>query len=135
MSTRFLAQFLSAGGDVTAPVLTSPACAATGSTTASGSVSTDEGNGTLYRYASANAVESGATVKAAALTQVVSGTGSQAVSFTGLAPSTSYYAHYLHRDAAGNDSAVASSVQFTTDAAAAAVAVKAAHYQRLALGV
>lgn len=105
-------------GDTTAPVLTSPTGTKTGSTTASGAVSTDEGNGTLYRLASTNATESAATVKAAALTTTVTGTGSQAVSFTGLTPATTYYAHYVHRDSSGNDSARVSSASFTTDAAA-----------------
>ncbi len=108
---------LNLGGDTTAPILTSPAGTKTGTTTASGSVVTDEANGTLYRLASQNASESGATVKTGA-TQAVTATGSQPVTFTSLAPATTYYAHYLHRDAAGNDSTVASSASFTTDAAA-----------------
>lgn len=106
------------GGDTTAPTLTSPTGTATGSTTASGSVSTDEANGTLYRLASTNATETAATVKAAALTTTVSATGVQStgVTFSGLTASTTYYAHYLHRDAAGNDSAIVSSASFTTNA-------------------
>lgn len=103
-------------GDTTAPTLTSPTGTATGATTASGTVSTNEGNGTLYFLASTNASESAATVKAAS-SQAVSATGSQSVSFTGLTASTTYYAHYVHRDAAGNDSTVASSASFTTSAA------------------
>lgn len=102
--------------DTTAPVLTSPTGTSTGSTTASGTVTTDEANGTLYRLASTNATETAATIKAAALTQTVSATGSQAVTFTGLSASTAYYAHYVHRDAAGNDSAASSSASFTTSA-------------------
>lgn len=108
-------------GDTTAPTLTSPTGTQTGSTTASGTVSTDEGNGTLYYLASVNATETAATVKAAA-SQAVSATGSQSVSFTGLAASTTYYAHYCHRDAAGNDSTVSNSASFTTAAAASAYA-------------
>ena len=104
-----------AGGDVTAPTLTSPTGAATSAATASGTVSTNEGNGTLYFCATVNATESAATVKAAA-SQSVSATGVQTVAVTGLAPASSYYLHYLHRDAAGNDSAVANSLQFTTPA-------------------
>ena len=64
-----------AGGDVTAPTLTSPTGTQTGSTTASGTVSTDEANGMLYYLASTNATETAATVKAAS-SQAVSGTGS-----------------------------------------------------------
>ena len=103
-------------GDTTAPTLTSPTATATGTTTASGTVSTNEANGTLYYLASTNASEDAATVKAAS-SQAVSATGSQSVSFTGLTASTTYYAHYVHRDAAGNDSAVATSASFTTSAA------------------
>ena len=99
--------------DTTAPTLTSPTGTQTGTTTASGTVSTDEGNGTLYYLATTNATETAATVKAAS-SQAVSGTGSQSVSFTGLTASTTYYAHYCHRDAAGNDSTVSNSASFTT---------------------
>ena len=106
----------STGGDTTAPTLTSPTASATGSTTASGSVSTNEANGTLYYLASANATELVATVKAGS-SQAVTANGAQSVSFTGLTASTPYYPHYLHRDAAGNDSAVATGAQFTTSAA------------------
>ena len=101
--------------DTTAPTLTSPTGTQTGSTTASGTVSTDEANGTLYYLASANATETAATVKAAS-SQAVSATGSQSVSFTGLTASTTYYAHYCHRDTAGNDSTVSNSASFTTAA-------------------
>lgn len=104
------------GGDITPPTLTSPTGTSTGSTTASGTVTTDEANGTLYRLASTNATESVTTVKTAALTQAVTATGSQAVTFTGLSPSTTYYAHYVHTDAANNDSARVSSSSFTTGA-------------------
>lgn len=102
--------------DTTAPVLTSPTGTTTGATTASGTVVTDEGNGTLYFYASTNATETAATVKASGGTQAISSTGSKSVSFTGLTSSTVYYAHYVHRDTAGNDSARVSSASFTTSA-------------------
>lgn len=105
--------------DFLAPTLTSPTGTQTGSTTASGTVTTNENTGTLYRLASTNATETAATVKAATLTQAVSATGSQAVTFTGLSAGTTYYAHYVHTDAAGNDSARVSSASFTTTAAAA----------------
>lgn len=97
------------------PTLTSPTGTKTGSTTASGTVSTDKANGTLYRLASINATETAATVKAAALTSSVTATGSQSVTFTGLTPSTTYYAHYVHTDVSSNDSARVSSASFTTD--------------------
>lgn len=101
--------------DTIPPTLTTPTGTQTGSTAASGTVSTNEANGTLYYLASTNATETATTVKAAA-SQAVTTAGSQTVSFTGLTASTTYYAHYLHRDAAGNDSSVASSTSFTTAA-------------------
>lgn len=107
-----------AAADTTAPVLSLPLGAQTGSSTASGGATTNEANGTLYRLASINATETAATIKAAALTSTVTATGAQATSFTGLTPSTLYYAHYVHRDAAGNDSNVVNSAAFTTAAAA-----------------
>jgi hypothetical protein len=109
-------------GDTTAPVLSSPTGTQTGSTTGSGTVSTDEGNGTLYYWATTNATETAADVKTNGATQAVSGTGSQGVTFSGLSPSTTYYAHYVHRDAAGNDSTRVSSAGFTTTSGASAVA-------------
>lgn len=107
-----------APSDTAAPVLSAPTATTTGSTTASGSVTTDEANGTLYFYASANAAETAATIKTSDSSQAVSATGAQAVSFTGLTPSTVYYAHYVHVDAAtaANESNVVSSAQFTTAA-------------------
>lgn len=101
--------------DTTAPILTTPTATATGQTTASGSVTTDEGNGTLYYLASGNSSESAATVKGGS-SQAVSGTGVQNVTFTGLTANTPYYPHYVHDDAADNESNVASGSQFTTDA-------------------
>lgn len=105
-------------GDTTAPTLTSPTGTATGPTTASGTVSTDEGNGTLYWMASANSTELLATVKGGS-SQAVSATGAQSVTVGSLTASTSYYLHYAHTDAAANDSAVVTSAQFTTGAVSA----------------
>lgn len=103
------------GGDTTAPTLTSPTGTATGATTGSGTVSTDEGNGTLYYIATINSTETAAYVKSNGATQSISSTGSKNVSFSGLSAYTTYYAHYVHRDAAGNDSSRVSSSSFTTD--------------------
>lgn len=124
-------EITSSGGDVTAPTLSSPTDASTGSTTGSGSVSTDEGNGTLYWVVTQSATSpSAAQVKAGqdhtgsaaddSGSQAVSGTGVQNVSggFTGLTASTGYFAHYMHEDAATNQSTVSSADGFTTDAAA-----------------
>lgn len=109
-----------AAADTTAPVLTSPTGTATGQTTASGTVSTDTAEGTLYWLATTNSSESAATVKGGS-SQAVTATGEQSVSVTGLTAATGYYLHYVHRDAAGNDSTVASSSLFTTDAVPVAV--------------
>lgn len=117
------------GGDVTAPVLTSAAFAATGSSTGTASVSTDEGNGTLYCVVTTSSTSPSAaqikagndhTGSAAAFdaSQAVSGTGTQNVNATGLSPSTTYYAHFVQDDAAANESNVASdSTGDATDAA------------------
>lgn len=104
--------------DVTAPVLSSPTASATGETTASGSVSTDEANGTLFYLTSANAIEAEADIISLGESQAVSETGVQSVSITGLTEGTPYYTHFVHQDAAGNNSNVATSAQFTTNAAA-----------------
>lgn len=106
--------------DTTAPTLSSAADSANGSTGASISVSTNEGNGTLYWYIStSSSPPSAANLKSGsgavvAGNQAVSGTGTQNASPTGLTASTAYYAHFLHRDAAGNDSSIASGDGFTT---------------------
>lgn len=115
VTTSALPHPVTRAADTTAPTLTSPTGTQTGSTTASGTVSTDEANGTLYYLASINATETAATVKAAS-SQTVTATGTQSVSFTGLTASTTYYAHYCHTDAAANDSTVANSASFTTAA-------------------
>lgn len=113
-----IAVFKPGAADTTPPTLTSPTATATTPTTASGSVSTNEANGTLYRYASTNATESVATVKASGSTSTVTATGTQSVTFTGLTPATTYYAHYVHTDAASNDSARVTSASFATPAIA-----------------
>lgn len=113
-----------APADVTAPTLSSPADAANGGTGASLSVSTNEGNGTLYWFISTSGTApSAANLKAGTGAvsfgnQAVSATGTQNISATGLSASTAYYAHFLHRDAAGNDSSIASGDGFTTTAGA-----------------
>jgi hypothetical protein len=99
--------------DTTAPTLTDATVSAIAQTTASATVTTDEGNGTLYRLISANASATVAAVKAGQ-SQPVTATGVQTVSLTGLTAETSYYVHFVQTDAAGNDSTVLTSSQFTT---------------------
>lgn len=101
--------------DPTPPVLSDPTGVATSPTTASGTVVTNESGGTLYFVTTQNATESGTTVKAGA-NQAVTASGLQSVSSTSLTGATTYYNHYLHRGATGNDSLVVSSAAFTTPA-------------------
>lgn len=120
------------GGDVTAPVLSSPAFTASSSSAGTASVSTDEGNGTLYCVVTQSATSpSAAQIKAGNdhtgsaadfdASQAVSGTGTQNVAVTGLTASTTYYAHFVQDDAAANESNVASDTTGdTTNAANAA---------------
>lgn len=103
--------------DLTAPALTSPTASATGQATASGSVTTDEGNGTLFYLTTANASEAASNIISLGDSQAVSATGVQSVTITGLTADTAYYTHYVHQDAAGNNSTVSVSAQFTTEAA------------------
>ncbi len=108
-------------GDVTAPVLSS---ASVGSLTSVGgtlTISTDEGNGTLYWMVDTNASRTAAQVKTGggvdSGSQAVSATGAQSgITSTGGSASTGYYFHAMHEDAAGNQSTV-SSTSFTTTAA------------------
>ena len=115
--------------DVTAPTLSSPTDAANGSSAATGSVSTNEGNGTLYWVVSTSGTApSAAQVKAGndhtgsaaadSGSQAVGGTGVQTLSPapSGLTASTAYTIHFMHEDAAANQSSVSSGDGFTTAA-------------------
>lgn len=117
-----------AAGDVTPPTLTSPTGTG-GSLVCSGSVTTDEGNGTLYAVATASATSpSAAQVKAGqdhtgaaalrAVSQAVSATGAQTVA-SGAVTAGTRYLHYMHEDAATNQSTVSSSASFTVTAGSA----------------
>lgn len=116
------------GGDVTAPVLSSAnAGTPTGDGTTGASVSTaNDANGTLYWAVVTNGgsctdaqLKAGSggnivSVAGAHNNQAVTATGTQTIiDITGLASSTAYQIKFLHRDAAGNDSAQAS-VNLTT---------------------
>ena len=113
--------------DTTAPVLTSPTDAANGANASTASVTTDEANGVLYTVVTTSATTpSAAQVKAGqdntgaaaafAGNQTVTATGIQTVSPapSGLSVGTSYRTHFMHEDAAGNQSSVASAAGFTT---------------------
>jgi len=111
-----------------APVLSLPTDAATGMTTASGSVSTTGTSGTLYAVITTSSTSpTAAQIKAGqnhlgasavvAKSQAVSGSGVQTITggFTGLTASTAYYAHYMHENIAAQQSNVSSADGFTTD--------------------
>lgn len=115
------------GGDTTPPTLTSPAGAG-GVLTCSGSVSTNEGTGTLYSVVTASATApSAAQVKlgqdntgSAALrvvSQSVVGTGVQTIA-SGAVTAGTRFRHDMHEDAAGNQSAVVSTGSFVVTAVA-----------------
>lgn len=127
-----LVTYTEAGADVTAPILSTPSGTATGATTADLSVSTDEGNGTLYSVVTTSATapsvaqiqlgQDNLGVAAAYSSNVaVSTIGSKSFSATGLTAATTYYAHFQHDDAIGTSSTVYTSASFTTDAAATVV--------------
>lgn len=108
--------------DTTAPTLTSPSGTG-GTVSCSGSVSTNESGGTLYAVVTASATApTAAQVKlgqddtgAAALravSQAVSATGTQSIA-SGSVTAGTRYIHFMHEDAAANQSTVASSASFT----------------------
>jgi hypothetical protein len=108
-------------GDTTAPVLSSPAGTATGQTTATISVNSNEANGTLYWAVTTSATPPGdesaimaGTGAAAFASQEVNATGAQNFTATGLAASTTCYPHFVQRDEAGNYSSIVSGAGFTT---------------------
>jgi hypothetical protein len=92
-------------------------------TTADAKVTTDEANGVLYAVSSAldpSAAQikagqnNGGTAAAYASSQTVSSTGAKTFSATGLTVSTTYYAHFVHTDAAANDSNRVTTSSFAT---------------------
>lgn len=105
-----------AGTAPVAPILSAPAATQTGSTTASGTVSTDQGNGMLYTLFSTGSTATAADVKAGQV-QGVTAAGAQNVNVAGLTASTTYYPHYLHRNNFSLESAVVTGASFTTAAA------------------
>lgn len=109
--------YVPAAPDTTGPILEGAAAAATGSSTAAGTVGTDEAGGLLYALASTNASGVTApTIKASGQSQTVSNTGMQDVAFASLTPATTYYPWYYQEDAAGNPSNVVVGAAFTTAA-------------------
>jgi hypothetical protein len=99
------------------PTLSGLSASATGATTATGTVTTNETGGTLFWLFSTSATATAAQVKAGQ-SKTVTGSGAQSLPGTGLTASTAYYLHVLHRDTLPQDSAVLSlAAPFTTQAA------------------
>lgn len=116
--------------DITAPTLSSPVDTQNGATAANGSVDTNETTGTLYWVVSTSSTApTKAQVKAGQMhtgaaaaangSQSVSASGTQTLSPapSGLTAATAYTIHYMHEDAAGNQSTVVSGDGFTTASA------------------
>lgn len=102
-------------GDTTPPVLSNPMGGATGATTATVGVATNEGNGTLYALVNGAATATVAAIKAG-MSQAVTSSGFKSFDVTGLSQSTTYYVHFVQTDAAGNTSVVSDSPAFMTQA-------------------
>jgi hypothetical protein len=122
------------GGDTTPPTLSSPTGTG-GLGVCSGTVSTNEGNGTLRAVATASATQpSVAQIKAGqdhtgaaalrAVSQSVAATGTQTVASGAISGGAgTRYLHYLHTDAASNDSNRVTSASFEVTAAATSLVV------------
>lgn len=113
--------------DTTAPTLSSATQTATGPTTATVGCTTNEANGTMYCVVTTSATQpSIAQIKAGqnhtgaaavyASSQSITTTGAKTFSATGLTVSTAYYGHFVHTDAAANDSSRLSTSSVTTEA-------------------
>lgn len=107
------------GADIIAPTLTLQDVDNIGFTTVDAIVTTNEDNGTLYLVMTTSATDpSVAQIKAgqdhtgaaAAYddSQAISSIGQKTFNVTGLSSLTTYYAYWMHEDAAGNDSAIVS---------------------------
>lgn len=117
-------------GDVVAPVLTSPSYTNATATTIDGTVSTDEGAGTLYAVITESdtapsvvQIQAGQDHTGSAAVwsgnQAVGASGTQTISAgSTLVPGTTYYFHFQQEDAAGtpNDSTVVTSTSFSLTA-------------------
>lgn len=114
--------------DTTAPALSNPTDTQTGQTTATLTVDTDTGEGTLYAVATTSSTaptaaqvmagqdHTGAAASYAGSASVVS-TGTKSFSATGLVASTAYTGFFVQKDASNNVSAVAHGDGFMTASA------------------
>lgn len=103
---------VTAAPDTTAPVLSSPTATAQSARVVAGTVTTDEGNGSIYYVATANSSETSGYIIANGSTRAAA-VGVNEVSQAGATPEATYYMHYVHVDAAGNTSNVVSSSSVT----------------------
>lgn len=115
-----------------APVLSTASAAGTGTSTASGSVSTTEAKGSLYWVVSTNSLQpsiaqlrlgldADGLVGADAGVKAVTISGSQSLAFTGLSSGTVYYFHAVHDDDVGFTSNAITSNSFATTSVGTAV--------------
>lgn len=113
--------------DLTAPVLSAPTGTPTGINSATVQVTTDEfGSGRVYWVVTTSATapskaqvkagqdHTGSAAAAAGSWSAPGDPGTASASATGLADATTYYAHFMHEDAAANQSDVVSSASFDT---------------------
>jgi hypothetical protein len=106
--------------DTTAPTLSAGATSVVSTTAWTGVITTDEGNGVIYTLVNQSASASAAAVEAGGTSLPVFSQGQKSLSFPGLTAETSgYYAHIMHEDAAGNQSAVTTIGPFATPSAGA----------------
>jgi hypothetical protein len=118
----YAASYTITSSDVTAPTINSLVATGTNPDTIEVSADTNEANGTMYVFASANVSETAAAIKTGAQgSQAVSATGTQTIALT-LAVGD-YYVHVMHEDAALNASNVLSSAQITLVATASSAQV------------
>lgn len=106
--------YLIGSPDAVAPILSSVTATRSAADAIDATVDTDEANGTLYALISTNATETAPDIIANGASQAVSATGTQSVSFTGLALGNSYYVHFVHVDSSGNQSNVLVSATVAT---------------------
>jgi hypothetical protein len=105
--------------DTTAPTLSAGATSVVSTTAWTGVITTDEGNGVIYTLVNQSGQRLGTAVEAGGTSLPVFSQGQKSLSFPGLTADTSgYYAHIMHEDAAGNQSAVTTIGPFNTRAGA-----------------
>lgn len=113
--------------DTNAPIVSSATVTSITSSGATIGASTDEANGTAYVVVSTSSTTPTAAQIIAGQTHTgsaapyagsvaITATGIFSKAATGLSPSTAYYGHIVHRDAANNNSNTITTAQFTTSA-------------------